>query len=83
MFGEVNQVTFQDLLPKTIKFRLKQYATITIETVGISQRVRTSKRYAFYDRTKDRKATKVYTVYARLICGDYIIETYPDCFMNM
>ncbi|XP_050064943.1 piggyBac transposable element-derived protein 4-like [Aphis gossypii] len=39
-----------DLLPKTIKFRLKQYSTKTNEATGTSQRVRASGRCAFCER---------------------------------
>lgn len=72
-----------DVLPKTIKFRLKQYATKTNEAAGTSQRVRASGRCAFCERAKDRKTTKVCTNCARLICRDHIIETCPDCFIDM
>ncbi|KAE9528810.1 hypothetical protein AGLY_012385 [Aphis glycines] len=72
-----------DLLPKTIKFRLKQYATKTNEAAGTSQRVRASGRCAFCERAKDRKTTKVCTNCARLICRDHLIETCPDCFIDM
>jgi len=72
-----------DVLPKTIKFRLKQNATKTNEAAGTSQRVRVSGRCAFCERAKDRKTTKVCTNCARLICRDHIIETCPDCFIDM
>lgn len=78
-----NRTLTIDLLPKTIKFRLKQYATKTNEAAGTSQRVRASGRCAFCERAKDRKTTKVCTNYARLICRDHIIETCPDCFIDM
>ncbi|XP_060859046.1 uncharacterized protein LOC132936345 [Metopolophium dirhodum] len=69
-----------DCLPKQIKLRLNEYCNITRPNVGEIQRVRASGRCTFCDRSKDRKATKVCTNCARLICRDHIIETCPDCF---
>ncbi|CAI6353470.1 unnamed protein product [Macrosiphum euphorbiae] len=69
-----------DCLPKQIKLRLNEYCNITRPNVGEIQRVQASGRCTFCDRSKDRKATKVCTNCARLICRDHIIETCPDCF---
>ncbi|XP_008178754.1 piggyBac transposable element-derived protein 4-like [Acyrthosiphon pisum] len=74
-----------DVLPKTIKLRLKQYGTKTNEAAGTSQRVRASGRCAFCERAKDRKSNlwlhkPVCTNFARLICRDHIIETFTGLF---
>lgn len=68
-----------DSLPKQIKLRYNEYHNITTSNVEKIQRVRGFGRFTFCTGSKYRKATKVFTNRANLICRD-IIETCTDCF---
>lgn len=69
-----------EVLPRSIKIRLNQYCKDTNNEVGAVQRIRTSGRCAFCERSRDRKTKKVCTNCAKLICKDHLIEICPECF---
>lgn len=80
MTDQLNRRATIDVLPRTIKIRLRQYCEPTNNDIGAHQRIRATGRCAFCEHVRDRKTKKVCTNCAKLICKDHLIEICPECF---